>query len=229
MAQDRLHVGRARARSRATRRRSPARTTAPSRTRRAAGPRTPRASTRRPSGPSTLATSCGSVTTAVVPCGTTARANSAGMSLEDSMCTCASMNPGTRYWPLASTRVAAVVLAQAGDHAAGHRHVGLEPLAREHREHPRTADDEVGRRVAARDGDQVGPHDASPSAPRGGRRSGARRASSAAAHVARAWRAPAARLPRQQRLARPALVRDARTRPRPRARPPRRPRRARRS
>ena len=57
-----------------------------------------------PSRPSTLATSCGSVTTAVVPCGTTQRANSAGVSLDDSMCTCASMNPGTRYWPRASTR-----------------------------------------------------------------------------------------------------------------------------
>ena len=57
-----------------------------------------------PSRPSTLATSCGSVTTAVVPCGTTARANSAGVSLEDSMCTWASMKPGTSHRPPASTR-----------------------------------------------------------------------------------------------------------------------------
>ena len=57
-----------------------------------------------PSRPSTLATSCGSVTTAVVPCGTTARANSVGVSFDDSMCTCASMNPGTMYWPRASMR-----------------------------------------------------------------------------------------------------------------------------
>ena len=49
-----------------------------------------------PSEPSTLATSCGSQTIAVVPWGSTARANSAGVSLLDSMCTCASMNPGTR-------------------------------------------------------------------------------------------------------------------------------------
>ena len=33
---------------------------------------------------------------AVVPWGRTARANSAGVSLEDSMCMCASMKPGTR-------------------------------------------------------------------------------------------------------------------------------------
>ena len=33
---------------------------------------------------------------AVVPRGTTARANSAGTSFADSRCTCASMNPGTR-------------------------------------------------------------------------------------------------------------------------------------
>ena len=49
-----------------------------------------------PSEPSTFATSCGSQTTAVVPCGSTARANSAGVSFEDSMCMCASMKPGTR-------------------------------------------------------------------------------------------------------------------------------------
>ena len=49
-----------------------------------------------PSTPATLAISCGSQTTAVVPRGTTARANSVGTSFADSRCTCASMNPGTR-------------------------------------------------------------------------------------------------------------------------------------
>ena len=44
----------------------------------AAAPRAASSSQSTPSPPSTLATSCGSVTTAVVPCGTTARANSAG-------------------------------------------------------------------------------------------------------------------------------------------------------
>ena len=57
-----------------------------------------------PSEPSTLATSCGSHTIAVVPCGSTARANWAGVSLEDSTCMCASMNPGTSRCPRASIR-----------------------------------------------------------------------------------------------------------------------------
>ena len=57
-----------------------------------------------PSEPSTLATSCGSQTIAVVPWGRTARANCAGVSLEDSTCMCASMKPGTRKRPLASMR-----------------------------------------------------------------------------------------------------------------------------
>ena len=57
-----------------------------------------------PSTPATLAISCGSQTTAVVPRGTTARANSPGVSLADSRCTWASMNPGTRYFPRPSIR-----------------------------------------------------------------------------------------------------------------------------
>ena len=57
-----------------------------------------------PSSPATLASSCGSLTTAVVPRGTTARANWAGVSLADSRCTCASMNPGTRNRPRPSMR-----------------------------------------------------------------------------------------------------------------------------
>ena len=57
-----------------------------------------------PSTPSTLASSCGSHTTAVVPRATTTRANSAGSSIEDSMCTWASMKPGTTKPPEASTR-----------------------------------------------------------------------------------------------------------------------------
>ncbi len=57
-----------------------------------------------PSEPSTLATSCGSQTIAVVPWGSTARANCAGVSLEDSTCMCASMKPGTSQRPRASIR-----------------------------------------------------------------------------------------------------------------------------
>ena len=41
---------------------------------------------RTPSSPSTLAISCGSVNIVVVPCGMTAAANSAGVSIPDSMC-----------------------------------------------------------------------------------------------------------------------------------------------
>ena len=49
-----------------------------------------------PATPATFAISCGSHTTAVVPRGTTARANWTGVSLADSRCTWASMKPGTR-------------------------------------------------------------------------------------------------------------------------------------
>ena len=48
-----------------------------------------------PSVPSTFAISCGSATTAVVPSGSTRRANSDGSSFEVSRCMWASMNPGT--------------------------------------------------------------------------------------------------------------------------------------
>ncbi len=49
---------------------------------------------RMPSRPSTLAISCGSVTTVVVPSGTTARANSDGGTSADSTWTWASIRPG---------------------------------------------------------------------------------------------------------------------------------------
>src|SRR5438309_7796175 len=57
-----------------------------------------------PSVPSTLAISWGSATTAVVPCARTARANSATIRLDHSMCMCPSMKPGTRYAPETSSR-----------------------------------------------------------------------------------------------------------------------------
>jgi hypothetical protein len=50
-----------------------------------------------PALPHTLAISCGSLTVATVPCGTASRANCAGTSMELSICTCASINPGTAY------------------------------------------------------------------------------------------------------------------------------------
>ncbi len=58
---------------------------------------------RMPSRPSTLAISCGSVMTVVVPRGTTARANSAGGTSELSMWTWASMKPGATNEPARST------------------------------------------------------------------------------------------------------------------------------
>ena len=55
-----------------------------------------------PSVPSTFAISCGSATTAVVPNGSTSRANSSTSSFDDSRCMWASMNPGTTNRPDAS-------------------------------------------------------------------------------------------------------------------------------
>ena len=51
--------------------------------------------------------------------------------------------------PAGVQRVAAAVLTDAGDPAVAHGHVGLEPLAGVHRQHPAAAHDQVGRLVAA--------------------------------------------------------------------------------
>ena len=48
-----------------------------------------------PSVPRTFAISCGSATIAVVPSGRMSRASSSGSNFVDSMCMCASINPGT--------------------------------------------------------------------------------------------------------------------------------------
>ena len=56
-----------------------------------------------PSVPSTFAISCGSATTAVVPNGSTSRANSSTSSLDDSRCIWASTKPGTTQRPEASS------------------------------------------------------------------------------------------------------------------------------
>ena len=50
-------------------------------------------------------------------------------------------------------RLRALVLAEAGDHPVAHRDVDLEPLAREDGEHASAANDEVGRLVAACNGE----------------------------------------------------------------------------
>ena len=110
--------------------------------------------------PSTFAISCGSATTAVVPSGSTSRANASGSSLVDSRCMCASTKPGTTYRPEASTVSRAVVGARpegpARDVPVRDRDVDLEPLAREDGEDASAADDEVGRLVAAGDRDPSG-------------------------------------------------------------------------
>ena len=49
--------------------------------------------------------------------------------------------------------LASFVRAEPGDEAVDDRHVGVEPLAREDGEHAPAADDEVGRLVAAGDGE----------------------------------------------------------------------------
>ena len=46
-------------------------------------------------------------------------------------------------------RLATLVGADARDHPVADRHVGLQPLAREDREHPAAADDEIGRSIPA--------------------------------------------------------------------------------
>ena len=101
-----------------------------------------------PSTPSTLAISCGSATTAVVPSGSTSRANSSTMSFTDSRCMCASISPGTTYRPLASRVSRPSYVAESRDDAVDDRDVRLEPLAREHREDAPAPDDEVGGLVA---------------------------------------------------------------------------------
>ena len=53
--------------------------------------------------------------------------------------------------------LAALVAPDAGDPAAGHGHVALQPLAREGGEHPPAGHHEVGLRVAAGHGQEVGP------------------------------------------------------------------------
>ena len=104
-----------------------------------------------PSVPSTFAISCGSATTAVVPNGSTSRANSSTRSFDDSRCMWASTNPGTTKRPDGVERLAAVVGAEPGDRSVDDGDVDVEPLAREDGEHTAAAHDEVGGLVAARD------------------------------------------------------------------------------
>ena len=63
---------------------------------------------------------------------------------------CAGCRPGFRLDGLG-----ALVGPDAGEAAAGHRHVAVQPLAREDAEHARAAHDDVGRLVAPGHGQQV--------------------------------------------------------------------------
>ena len=62
---------------------------------------------------------------------------------------CASMNPGITCRPDDVELVQRVVVAEPGDRAVDDRDVGLQPLAREHREHAAAAEHQVRRLVAA--------------------------------------------------------------------------------
>ena len=109
-----------------------------------------------PSVPSTLAISCGSATTVVVPSGSTSRANSSTSSFDDSRCMCASTKPGHDVAAARVEHLVALVVAEPGDVAVDDRDVGLQPLAREDREHAPAADDELGGLVAAGHGEPSG-------------------------------------------------------------------------
>ena len=76
--------------------------------------------------------------TVVTPCGSTARANSAGVTRLLSMCTCASMRPGATNFPVRSALMPALV-------AGAQRH------------HMPVVNDDIGRvNFSADDIDQIG-------------------------------------------------------------------------
>ena len=111
-----------------------------------------------PGNPATLAISCGSVTTAPVPWGTTARANSGAQTSELSRWMWASMNEGATNRPVdVDPLVRLGVVADAGDAAVGDRDVGPLDLTREDVDDPPAGDDEVGRRGALGNGQAAAP------------------------------------------------------------------------
>ena len=61
--------------------------------------------------------------------------------------------PGNDVAPRRVEYLRTVVVADPRDDAVDDGDVRLQPLAREHGEHPTASDDEVGRLVAARDGE----------------------------------------------------------------------------
>src|SRR3990172_6613759 len=81
--------------------------------------------------PRTLAISCGSAMTVVVPWGTTARANSGTLTIALSMCTCPSISPGARgalQVVLPFSLVRAGGRADTGDAVLHQGHVGFDDL-----------------------------------------------------------------------------------------------------
>ena len=69
---------------------------------------------------------------------------------------CASMKPGTTNAPPTSSVSVPFVVAEAGHIAVADGDVGLEPFAREHREHAAALDDEIRGLVSARNGEAAG-------------------------------------------------------------------------
>ena len=103
-----------------------------------------------PSVPSTFAISWGSATTAVVPSGSTSRANSSTSSLRTYV---GVDEAGHHPAAVGVEHLPAFVLAQAGDVPVADGDVRLEPLPREDRQHPPAANDEIGRLGTPGDGD----------------------------------------------------------------------------
>ena len=109
------------------------------------------ASAATPGTPNTLATSCGSAATAVVPWGRTARTNSSIQSLVDSRCMWLSTKPGVSAAPPTSTTSRASRGPQpATTPSAIARSVSIHSRVCGD-EHPATGEEEVGRFVTARD------------------------------------------------------------------------------
>ena len=104
-----------------------------------------------PSVPSTFAISCGSATTAVVPSGSTRRANSDGSSFDGLEMHVRVDESRHDVRAVRIERLRALVGAEPGDDAVADRDVDVEPLAREDAEDAAAANDEVGRLVPPRD------------------------------------------------------------------------------
>ncbi len=86
-----------------------------------------------PSIPSTLAYSCGSITIAPVPCGTTARTNSGIVTIVLSTWKCPSIKLGARYAPFEIDHLFRFVITEADDASVIDRDVRIMNFAAEAR------------------------------------------------------------------------------------------------